>query len=51
LHPDTSGMAHVIGMVKRFLEWLRAFGEEVQWMRYDEIAEEFRGRQEGVGGR
>jgi peptidoglycan/xylan/chitin deacetylase (PgdA/CDA1 family) len=48
LHPDTSGMAHVIGMVKRFLEWLRAFGEEVEWCRYEEIAEEFRGRQEKV---
>jgi NAD(P)-dependent dehydrogenase (short-subunit alcohol dehydrogenase family)/peptidoglycan/xylan/chitin deacetylase (PgdA/CDA1 family) len=48
LHPDTSGMAHVVGMVKRFLEWLRGFGEEVEWCRYEEIAEEFRGRQESV---
>jgi NAD(P)-dependent dehydrogenase (short-subunit alcohol dehydrogenase family)/peptidoglycan/xylan/chitin deacetylase (PgdA/CDA1 family) len=42
LHPDTSGMAHVAGMVKRFLEWLRGFGEEVEWCRYEEIAEKFR---------
>jgi peptidoglycan/xylan/chitin deacetylase (PgdA/CDA1 family) len=42
LHPDTSGMAHVIGMVKRFLEWLRGFGDEVEWCRYEEIAESFR---------
>lgn len=41
LHPDTSGMAHVIGMVKRFLEWLKAFGDEVEWCRYEEIAESF----------
>jgi hypothetical protein len=41
-------MAHVVGMVKRFLEWLRGFGEEVEWCRYEEIAEEFRGRQESV---
>ena len=42
LHPDTSGMAHVIGMVKRFLEWLKGFGDEVEWCRYEEIAERFR---------
>jgi NAD(P)-dependent dehydrogenase (short-subunit alcohol dehydrogenase family)/peptidoglycan/xylan/chitin deacetylase (PgdA/CDA1 family) len=42
LHPDTSGMAHVIGMVKRFLEWLRGFGDEVEWCRYEEIAASFR---------
>lgn len=46
LHPDTSGMAHVIGMVKRFLEWLKAFGEEVEWCRYEEIAQGYR-EQEG----
>jgi len=42
LHPDTSGMAHVIGMVRRFLEWLKGFGDEVEWCRYEEIAEGFR---------
>lgn len=47
LHPDTSGMAHVIGMIKRFLEWLKAFGDqEVEWCRYEEIAEEFKRREQ-----
>lgn len=45
LHPDTSGMAHVIGMVKRFFGWLRKFGEdEVEWCRYKEVAERFRAK-------
>jgi peptidoglycan/xylan/chitin deacetylase (PgdA/CDA1 family) len=48
LHPDTSGMAHVVGMVGRFLEWLKSFGGEVEWCRYEEVAGEFRGRQERV---
>ena len=29
LHPDTSGMAHIIGMIERFLKWVLAHGEEV----------------------
>lgn len=29
LHPDTSGMAHIIGMIERFLCWMKAWGEEV----------------------
>lgn len=28
MHPDTSGMAHVIGMLERFLSWLRGFEAE-----------------------
>lgn len=44
LHPDTSGMAHIIGMVKRFLEWLLSMDDKVEFCRYDEIAEEFRSR-------
>ena len=48
LHPDTSGMAHVVGMVKRFLEWLRGFGDEVEWCRYEEIAESFRRENHGT---
>jgi hypothetical protein len=47
LHPDTSGMAHVVGMVKRFLEWLKGFGEEVEWCRYEEVAEQFAHRSRG----
>lgn len=45
LHPDTSGMAHVIGMVERFLKWLKSFGDEVEFLQYSQIAEEYRQRQ------
>ena len=41
LHPDTSGMAHVIGMVERFLQWLMGFGAEVEFNTYSEIAEQW----------
>ncbi|KAL9600781.1 MAG: hypothetical protein Q9179_003094 [Wetmoreana sp. 5 TL-2023] len=43
LHPDTSGMAHVIGMIERFLIWLRVWGPEVEFWRYEDIAREMRG--------
>ncbi|KAL9601875.1 MAG: hypothetical protein Q9219_002228 [cf. Caloplaca sp. 3 TL-2023] len=42
LHPDTSGMAHVIGMVERFLGWLKGWGDEVEFWRYQDIARETR---------
>ncbi|EMC97574.1 hypothetical protein BAUCODRAFT_456424 [Baudoinia panamericana UAMH 10762] len=45
LHPDTSGMAHIIGMIERFLRWVLSLGEEVEFMRYEEIAAEYRRRQ------
>lgn len=38
LHPDTSGMSHVIGMIERFLRWLQGFGESVEFWRYEDIA-------------
>lgn len=38
IHPDTSGMAHVIGMLERFLGWLKRFGDEVEFVRYEQIA-------------
>lgn len=41
-HPDTSGMAHVIGMIEQFLIWVKGFGEEVEFKTYSEIAEEWR---------
>ena len=42
LHPDTSGNAHIIGMIQRFLIWLKGFGDEVEFLRYDEIAEAYK---------
>lgn len=42
LHPDTSGMAHVIGMVERFVKWLQGWGGEVEFCTYEEAAKEWR---------
>lgn len=45
IHPDTSGMAHVIGMIERFLKWLQSFGDEVEFLTYGQIAEQWRASQ------
>ncbi|KAL8771295.1 MAG: hypothetical protein Q9209_003200 [Squamulea sp. 1 TL-2023] len=45
LHPDTSGMAHVIGMIERMMLWLKSWGEEVQFCRYEDIAMETKRQQ------
>ena len=45
MHPDTSGMAHVIGMLERFLGWLGGqadvefcqSGEVARWWREKEL--------------
>ncbi|KAH7024851.1 uncharacterized protein B0I36DRAFT_376654 [Microdochium trichocladiopsis] len=39
VHPDVSGLAHIIGMIDRFLQWLRGFGEAVEFCRCEDIAE------------
>ncbi|KAF2809689.1 polysaccharide deacetylase family protein-like protein [Mytilinidion resinicola] len=39
LHPDTSGMAHVIGMIERILNWLQGWEDEVEFMTFETIAE------------
>ena len=44
LHPDTSGVAHVIGMVERFLVWVKSLGNEVEWKTCGEVAAEFKRR-------
>ena len=38
LHPDTSGMAHVIGMLERVLRWLGDKGEEVEFCTFESVA-------------
>lgn len=48
LHPDTSGMAHVIGMIDRFIGWLKDKGEEVEFVRFADCAEEWKSRQRQV---
>lgn len=45
LHPDTSGMPHVIGMIDQMIAWLRGWGEEVTFGRYEDVATEWRSRQ------
>ncbi|KAJ5737529.1 polysaccharide deacetylase family protein [Penicillium malachiteum] len=38
LHPDCSGMAHIIGMIDRFVQWLQSFGSAVEFCTHKEIA-------------
>ncbi|KAF7164446.1 hypothetical protein CNMCM5623_008993 [Aspergillus felis] len=45
MHPDTSGMAHVIGMVERLLGWVQGWGDEVEFCQTGEIARWFRERE------
>jgi len=45
LQPDTSGMAHIIGMIERFLKWLLAFGDDVEFLRCEQIAEYYKALQ------
>ena len=42
LHPDTSGMAHIIGMIERFLTWVKGMGDEVSFETYESIARAFK---------
>ena len=41
LHPDCSGMAHVVGMVERMIEWLKE-KDGVEFCRYEDIARQWR---------
>ena len=41
LHPDCSGMAHVVGMVERMIQWLKG-REDVEFWKYEDIAREWR---------
>lgn len=47
IHPDTSGMAHIIGMIKRFFEYIKSFGSEVEFMTYEQIATQWAREREG----
>jgi hypothetical protein len=46
LHPDTSGMAHVIGMIDEMIGWLKARGGEVEFARYEDVAREWKQKQQ-----
>ncbi|CAK7234800.1 hypothetical protein SBRCBS47491_009071 [Sporothrix bragantina] len=41
MHPDTSGLAHVITMADRFVGWLRSWGDSVEFATYETIACDF----------
>ncbi|KAF2635936.1 NAD(P)-binding protein [Massarina eburnea CBS 473.64] len=45
LHPDTSGMAHVVGMVGRVLAWLKEWEGrgEVEFCTFESVAWEWKG--------
>lgn len=45
LHPDTSGMAHVLPMIERFLKWLLDKGEEVEFLQYADAVEKWKTQQ------
>jgi len=38
MHPDTSGMAHIIGMSERVVQWLQGFGDAVEFCTHEQIA-------------
>lgn len=41
MHPDTSGMAHIIGMAERMITWLRSWGESVEFCTHEELASQW----------
>jgi len=41
MHPDTSGMAHIIGMCERMIDWFKGFGDSVQFHKHEDIAKEW----------
>jgi hypothetical protein len=42
LHPDTSGMAHVLPMIERFLNWIIGKGDKIEFMAFGDAAEAWR---------
>jgi len=45
LHPDTSGNAHVLPMIERFLRMVLAKGEKVEFVTFGDCAEDWKRRQ------
>ncbi|RAO66653.1 uncharacterized protein BHQ10_002665 [Talaromyces amestolkiae] len=41
MHPDTSGMAHIIGMSERIIKWLKSWGDSVEFYKHEDIAREW----------
>ncbi|KAG0652599.1 Peptidoglycan deacetylase [Hyphodiscus hymeniophilus] len=38
MHPDTSGMSHIIGMVERMILWLKSWGDAVEFCKHEDVA-------------
>ena len=51
VHPDVSGLAHIIGMIDRFLGWLRGFGDAVEFCTCEQIATEWLAVQKKAAGK
>ncbi|KIK65102.1 hypothetical protein GYMLUDRAFT_220361 [Collybiopsis luxurians FD-317 M1] len=49
IHPDVSGRPHVILMLERFIEWVNTH-DNVHWVPMEEMAKEFRAKNEPVKG-
>ncbi|KAI0150167.1 polysaccharide deacetylase family protein [Xylariaceae sp. FL1272] len=41
MHPDTSGMAHIIGMAERMISWLQSWGDCVEFSKHEDIARDW----------
>jgi uncharacterized protein YcgI (DUF1989 family)/peptidoglycan/xylan/chitin deacetylase (PgdA/CDA1 family) len=50
MHPDTSGMAHIIGMVERVITWLKSWGDSVTFCTHEQIAAEWLTMKKKEGG-
>ncbi|EXJ87107.1 glucose 1-dehydrogenase [Capronia epimyces CBS 606.96] len=51
MHPDTSGMAHVIGMAERVVQWLKSFGDNVEFCTHETIASLWLAEQKKTAGK
>ncbi|OAX37063.1 carbohydrate esterase family 4 protein [Rhizopogon vinicolor AM-OR11-026] len=49
IHPDVSGRPHVLLMLERFIEWVNTH-DDVQWVTFYEMAQDFRARQDPAPG-
>lgn len=51
MHPDTSGMAHIIGMAERVMIWLKGFGDSVEFCTHEQIANTWLNEQKILAGK
>ena len=51
MHPDTSGLAHIIGMSERVMTWLKGWGDAVQFCTHEEIAKDWLREQKEKAGK